>query len=45
MFDQYISEAILTTKYCFNLRQNSPLNIENNMGYSGFGYACLLRMR
>ena len=28
------SEAILTTKYGFNLRQNSPLNIENNTGYS-----------
>ena len=28
--------AILTTKYGFNLRQNSPLNIENNMGYSGW---------
>ena len=24
------SEAILTTKYGFNLRQNSPQNIENN---------------
>ena len=31
-----ISEAILTTKYGFNLRQNSPLNIENNTGYSGW---------
>ena len=30
------SEAILTTKYGFNLRQNSPLNIENNTGYSGW---------
>ena len=30
------SEAILTTKYGFNLRQNSPLNIENNMGYPGW---------
>ena len=30
------SEAILTTKYGFNLRQNSPLNIENNRGYSGW---------
>ena len=30
------SEAILTTKYGFNLRQNSPLNIENNKGYSGW---------
>ena len=29
-------EAILTTKYGFNLRQNSPLNIENNTGYSGW---------
>ena len=29
------SGAILTTKYGFNLRQNSPLNIENNTGYSG----------
>ena len=29
------SEAILTTKHGFNLRQNSPLNIENNTGYSG----------
>ena len=28
--------AILTTKYGFNLRQNSPLNIENNTGYSGW---------
>ena len=34
MFGQYIG-AILTTKYGFNLRQNSPLNIENNTGYSG----------
>ena len=35
------SEAILTTKYgfnMFNLRQNSPLNIENNTGYSGAGW-------
>ena len=30
------SEAILTTKYGFNLRQNSPLNIENNTGYTGW---------
>ena len=30
------SEAILTTKYGFNLRQNSPLNIENNTGYPGW---------
>ena len=30
------SRAILTTKYGFNLRQNSPLNIENNTGYSGW---------
>ena len=30
------SEAILTTKYGFNIRQNSPLNIENNTGYSGW---------
>ena len=30
------SEAILTTKYGFNLRQNSALNIENNTGYSGW---------
>ena len=30
------SEAILTTKYGFNLWQNSPLNIENNTGYSGW---------
>ena len=30
------SEAILTTKWGFNLRQNSPLNIENNTGYSGW---------
>ena len=30
------SEAILTTRYGFNLRQNSPLNIENNTGYSGW---------
>ena len=30
------SEAILTTKYGFNFRQNSPLNIENNTGYSGW---------
>ena len=29
-------EAILTTKYSFNLRQNSPLNIKNNTGYSGW---------
>ena len=29
-------QAILTTKYGFNLRQNSPLNIENNTGYSGW---------
>ena len=29
------SEAILTTKYGFNLRQNSPLNLKNNTGYSG----------
>ena len=29
-------EAILTTKYGFNLRQNSPLNNENNKGYSGW---------
>ena len=35
MFSQYIG-AILTTKYGFNLRQNSPLNIENNTGYSGW---------
>ena len=35
MFGQYIG-AILTTKYGFNLRQNSPLNIENNTGYSGW---------
>ena len=28
------SEAILKTKYGFNLRQNSPLNIENNTGYT-----------
>ena len=34
------SGAILTTKYGFNLRQNSPLNIENNTGYE-----CLSRMR
>ena len=26
----------LTIKYGFNLRQNSPLNIENNTGYSGW---------
>ena len=30
------SEAILTIKYGFNLRHNSPLNIENNTGYSGW---------
>ena len=30
------TEDILTTKYGFNLRQNSPLNIENNTGYSGW---------
>ena len=30
------SGAILTTKYGFNLRQNSPPNIENNTGYSGW---------
>ena len=37
------SEAILTTKYGFNLRQNSPLNIENNTGYSASlaGCACV----
>ena len=29
------SGAILTTKYGFNLRQNSPPNIENNMGSTG----------
>ena len=29
------SEAISTTKYRYNLRQNSPLDIENNTGYSG----------
>ena len=27
------SGAILATKYGYNLRQNSPLNIENNTGY------------
>ena len=37
------SGAILTTKYGFNLRQNSPLNIENNTGYSGW-IQCLSRM-
>ena len=31
-----ISEAISTTKYGFNLRQNSPQNIKNNRGYSGW---------
>ena len=30
------SGAILTTKYSFNLRQNSPLNIQNNTLYSGW---------
>ena len=30
------SEAFLTNKYAFNIRQNSPLNIENNTGYSGW---------
>ena len=35
MFGQYIG-AISTTKYGFNLRQNSPLNIENNTVYSGW---------
>ena len=30
------SGAILTTKYGFNLRQNSPQNIENNTGYYGW---------
>ena len=34
------SEAILTTKYGFNLRQNSPLNIKNNTGYSGWIRVC-----
>ena len=29
-------EAILTTKYGFNLRQNSPLNIEHNTGHPGW---------
>ena len=29
-------ETISTTKYGFNLRQNSPLNIEHNTGYSGW---------
>ena len=33
---QGIILAVLTTKYGFNLRQNSPLNIENHMGYSGW---------
>ena len=28
------SKDILTTKYSFNLRQNSPLSIDNNTGYS-----------
>ena len=30
------SEAILTTKYGFNLRRNSPLHIENNTWYFGW---------
>ena len=30
------SEVIFTTKYGFDLRQNSPLNIENHTGYSGW---------
>ena len=30
------SEVILTTKFGFNLRQNSQLNIEKNTGYSGW---------
>ena len=34
------SEAILTTKYGFNLRQNSPLNIANNTGYPGWIRVC-----
>ena len=29
-------EAILTNKYGFNLWENSPLNIKNNTGYSGW---------
>ena len=29
------SKAILTTKYSCNIRQNSPLDIVNNTGYSG----------
>ena len=34
------SEDILTTKYGFNLRQNSPLSIDNNTGYSGWIRIC-----
>ena len=30
------SEGILTTKYGFNLRQNSPLGIDNSRGYFGW---------
>ena len=38
MFGHYTctSKDILTTKYGFNLRQNSPLSIDNNTGYSGW---------
>ena len=37
------SEAILTTKYGFNLRQNSPLNIENNSDWIRVCRACANR--